>query len=278
MGGLSKGSGNDVLGNLLGSVLGGASGQKTQGGDMLGDVLSNMLGGGKSGSTGASGGGMGDLLGSLLGGGKGGSAGGLGDLIGGMLGGGSQSGAQGGNIGDLLGSLLGGGAQTQGSAKSQNDLGGLLGGALSKYAQTQNPNMPNPAPQATEYLPEGLELDQAEEQARLIIRAMINAAKADGQIDRQEQERILEKLGDLSEAEKRFLREEFNTPLDVEAFIRSIPKEMQPQIYAVSLTAIDLDTNHEAQYLATLAQGFGFSPQFANELHERLGAPKIFNA
>jgi uncharacterized membrane protein YebE (DUF533 family) len=276
-GGLSKGSGNDVLGNLLGSVLGGASEKKTQGGDMLGDLLSNMLGSGQSGSTGASGGNMGDLLGSLLGGGKGGSAGGLGDLIGGMLGGGSQTGTQGGNMGDLLGSLLGG-EQTKGSTESHGDLGGLLGGALSKYAQAQNPNMPNPQPHATEHLPEGMELAQAEEQARLIIRAMINAAKSDGRIDQEEQDRIIAKLGDLSEAEKAFLREEFNAPLDVEGFIRSVPKEMQTQIYAVSLAAIDLDTNHEAQYLAALAQGFGFSPQFANELHERLGAPKIFSA
>ncbi len=276
-GGLSKGSGNDVLGNILGSVLGGAQNQKTQGGDVLGNVLSNMLGGGQSGST--AGGGMGDLLGSLLGGGKGGtSGGGLGDLIGSMLGGGSASAGQGGNMGDLLGSLLGGGAQGKDALGGESGLGGLLGSALSKYAQQQNPDMPNPALDATEHLPEGLELAQAEEQAKLVIRAMINAAKADGQIDREEQERILEKLGDLSEAEKAFLREEFNAPLDVEGFIRSIPKEMQPQIYAVSLAAIDLDTNHEARYLAALAEGFGFSPQFANELHARLGAPQIFNA
>ena len=277
-GGLSKGTGGDVLGNLLGSVLGGAQNQKTQGGDMLGNVLGNLLGGGQSGSTGASSGGMGDLLGSLLGGGKGGSAGGLGDLIGSMLGGGSQSGAQGGNMGDLLGSLLGGGSKNDSGLGGESGLGGLLGSALGKYAQVQNPNMPNPAPDETANLPEGLELEKAAEHATLIIRAMINAAKSDGHIDKEEQEKIIAKLGDLSEAEIEFLRNEFSAPLDVEGFINSVPKEMQPQIYAVSLAAIDLDSNKEAQYLGTLAQGFGFSPQFANELHERLGAPKIFNA
>jgi uncharacterized membrane protein YebE (DUF533 family) len=276
-GGLSKGTGGDVLGNILGSVLGGAQNQKTQGGDMLGNVLGNLLGGGQSGSSG----GMGDLLGSLLGGAKGSqsSGGGLGDLLGSVLGGQSGGSQTGGNMGDLLGSLLGGGDAKSGSGLGgESGLGGLLGSALGKYAQVQNPDMPNPAPDETANLPEGLELEKAAEHATLIIRAMINAAKSDGHIDKEEQEKIIAKLGDLSESEIEFLRNEFSAPLDVEGFINSIPKEMQPQIYAVSLAAIDLDSNKEAQYLAALAQGFGFSPQFANELHERLGAPKIFNA
>lgn len=260
---LSKGSGGSVLGNILGSALGGAQNQKTQGGDMLGNILGSLLGGGQSG--GSAGGGMGDLLGSLLGGaqGKTGSAPDMGDLLGSLLGGGAPAGSSSGSATPTGG---------------ESGLGGLLGSALSKYAQVQNPNMPNSAPDATEYLPEGLELKQAQQQAEIVIRAMINAAKADGTIDREEQEKIIEKLGDLSEAEKRFLREEFHKPLDVEAFVRSVPKEMQTQVYVISLSAIDLDTNKEAHYLAALAQSFGFSPQFANELHERAGAPKIFSA
>jgi len=258
-GGLSKGSGGNVLGNILGNVMGNAQNQKTQGGDMLGNVLGNLLGGGQSGQS-SSGGGMGDLLGSLLGGATGGKA-------------------SSGGMGDLLGSLLGGGsAHSETTQSKDSGLGGLLGSALSKYAQAKNPNMPNPTHDQTDILPEGLELEQAQQQAELIIRAMINAAKADGTIDREEQEKIIEKMGDLSEAEKRFLREEFAKPLDVEGFIRSVPKEMQPQVYLISLSAIDLDTNKEAGYLAQLAEGFGFSAEFANELHERAGAPKIFNA
>jgi len=266
---LSKGSGGSVLGNILGSALGSAKNQPTQGGDLIGSVLGSLLGGGAKGGSGA---------------------GGLGDIIGSMLGGATQGGGKGGmDMGDLLGSLLGGGAPASaGSAEApisnkgglggESGLGGLLGSALSKYAQTQNPDMPNPTPTDTTHLPQGLELDEAQKHAELIIRAMINAAKADGRIDEQEQAKIIDKLGDLSEAEKAFLREEFAKPLDVEGFIASVPKEMQPQIYLISLTAIDLDTNHEAQYLAQLAQGFGFSPEFANELHKRAGAPEIFNA
>lgn len=284
-GGLSKGTGGNVLGNLIGGALGGSQNQKTQGGDVLGNVLGSLLGGGQSGS-GSSAGGIGDVLGSLLGGAKGGqsSGGGLGDLLGSVLGGGQASANQptqnhtGGGMGDILGSLLGGGAKNSSGLGGESGLGGLLGSALGKYAQVQNPNMPNPASNETANLPEGLELDKATEHATLIIRAMINAAKSDGQIDQAEQEKIIAKLGDLSQAEIEFLKREFNAPLDEQAFINSVPKEMQTQIYAVSLAAIDLDSNKEAQYLATLAQGFGFTPELTNALHEHLGAPKIFNA
>jgi len=260
-GGLSKGSGGNVLGNLLGSALGSSKNQPTQGGDMMGNILGSLLGGGQSGQQG---GGLGDLLGSVLGGGQKNVQ--------------PQSGGHsGGSMGDLLGSLLGGGSTNSSGLGGQGGLGGLLGSALSKYAQVQNPNMPNPAPDAKEHLPEGIELEKAAEHATIIIRAMINAAKSDGTIDKEEQEKIIAKMGDLSEEEVAFLRREFNAPLDVEGFIKSVPKEMQQQVYAVSLMAIDLDNNKEAGYLARLAEGFGISPQFANEIHEHLGAPKIFN-
>ncbi len=262
-GGLSKGSGGNVLGNILGSALGGAKNQQTQGGDILGNVLGSLLGGASSGS----------------------GAGGLGDLLGSVLGGGAkpqqpQVTQSSGGLGDLLGSVLGGANHQSGgnSLGGDSGLGGLLGSALSKYAQANNPNVPDPRADDTTYLPQGLELAKANEQAKLVIRAMINAAKADGHIDQAEQEKILSKMGELNDAERAFLQHEFAAPLDVDSFINSIPKEMQTQIYAISLTAIDLDTNKEAQYLAQLAQGFGFTPQLANELHQHLGAPKIFNS
>jgi uncharacterized membrane protein YebE (DUF533 family) len=51
---------------------------------------------------------------------------------------------------------------------------------------------------------------------------------------------------------------------------------MGEQIYAVSLMAIDLDKNSEAQYLADLAQSLGISPKLANQIHDKIGVPKIF--
>jgi uncharacterized membrane protein YebE (DUF533 family) len=280
-GGLSKGTGGSVLGNILGSALNGGASQQTQGGGALGDILGSLIGGGSAKTT--TGGSMGDLLSGLLGGGQQTQGGGsMGDLLGSLLGGGQQSQRQaptqsGGSMGDLLGSLLGGGSQGGSSSLGgAGGLGGLLGGALAKYAQAQNADAPTPDHSNCDHLPIGVEPAQAADQATLIIRAMINAAKADGSIDRDEQERVIAKLGDITQAEADFVRAEFNAPLDVEGFIRSIPRGLEQQIYAVSLTAIDLDTNKEAHYLAQLAEGLGIEPRVANMIHEQLGVRKIF--
>lgn len=273
-GALSKGSGGNVLGNILGSALGGAQNQQTQGGGALGDILGGLISGGQKSTTGGS---MGDLLGGLLGGGarqQPQAGGGLGDLLGSLVGGQSQGG---GGMGDLLGGLLGGGQQNNAGLGGAGGLGGLLGGALTKYAQAQNADAPTPSYRDTDVLPVGLDRREATDQAALIIRAMINAAKSDGSIDEDEQEKIIGKLGDISQAEADFVRAEFRAPLDVNAFVRSIPRGMEQQIYAVSLMAIDLDSNKEANYLDQLAQGLGIEPQLANQIHEQLGAPTIYS-
>ena len=275
-GGLSKGTGGNVLGNILSSALGGGANQQTQGGGALGDILGSLIGGGGAKTT--SGGNMGDLLGSLLGGGA--QGGNMGDILGSLLGAGqkqTQAPAQSGNsMGDLLGNLLGGGSQNNTGLGGAGGLGGLLGGALAKYAQAQNAEAPNPAPDRCDQLPQGVDQKEATDHAAIIIRAMINAAKSDGTIDREEQEKVIAKLGDITQAEADFVRAEFNAPLDVNAFINSVPRGMEEQVYAVSLMAIDLDTNKEAQYLQQLAQGFRIPSNVANNIHEQLGAPKIF--
>ena len=292
-GALSKGSGGNVLGSILGSALGGTQNQQTQGGGALGDVLGGLIGGGAQNRSGGGmadvlggllggsqqqqgGGGLGDLLGSLRGGGQ--SGGGLGDLLGSLTGGRQQQQApQSGGMGDLLGSILGNGANNSGGLGGAGGLGGLLGGALTKYAQNQNNSVPDPSHENCDHLPIGVDQKEATDHATLIIRAMINAAKSDGSIDQAEQEKIIGKLGDVSQAEADFVRNEFRQPLDAASFIRSIPRGMEQQIYAVSLMAIDLDSNKEAHYLDELARGLNIQPQLANQIHEQLGAPAIYS-
>ncbi len=285
-GALSKGSGGNVLGNILGSALGGSSQQQTQGGGVLGDILGSLVGGGQQTTSGGS---MADILGGLLGGGGRGqqTPGGVGDLgnmadmLGKVLGGGGSTDSQApssGGMGDLLGSILGGAGTSQNSSGlgGAGGLGGLLGGALAKYAQVHNKDAPTPSHDNFELLPVGVDKKEAEDHATLIIRAMINAAKSDGSIDQAEQDNVIGKLGDVTQAEVDFIRREFNAPLDVDAFIQSIPRGMEQQIYTVSLMAIDLDSNKEARYLGQLAEGLRIQPELANQIHEQVGAPKIF--
>lgn len=220
------------------------------------------------------------LLGSLMGN-QSLSSGLGGKLLGGLLGGGGQQQSGGGGLASVLSGVLGGGGQQQASA---NPMAGLLGGLLGGGAAAggisgllgsvmgggQQEAAPAPAPAPEQQA-------SANDAAVLMIRAMVNAAKSDGRIDQTEQENIISKLGDdVSEAEANFLRTEFAAPLDAAAFARSVPSGMEQQVYALSLTSIELDTQNEAQYLATLAQGMNMDPAVCNQIHDHLGAPKIF--
>ena len=206
------------------------------------------------------------LLGGLLGGGQqqqqAPASSGLAGILGGMMGGGGgqQQSAGSGILGSVLGSVMGSG----GGAAS--GLAGLVGGMLGGGDDAQAAAAPQQA-----------ELQQANDQAVLMIRAMVNAAKSDGRVDQTEQENIISKLGsDVSEAEINFLKQEFAAPLDVAGFARSVPNGLEQQIYALSLTSIDLDTQNEAQYLGQLAQGLNIDANLCNQIHDQVGAPKIF--
>ena len=225
----------------LGSLLGGQGGA---GG--LGSLLGGAQGGQQQ-QGGAAGG-----LGGLLGGAGGGAAGGLG----GLLGGGSQAGA--GGLGGLLDSLGGAGGAAAGGAAA-GGLGGLLNGALSGQQEPEPPTQ------------------QQEETAKILIQAMVNAAKSDGQIDESEQQKIVANLGEeVSEEERNFVLSEMQTPLDVDGFIRDVPRGAEQQVYLMSLMAIDLDSQAEAQYLDKLREGFGMTKEASNAIHAQLGVPPLY--
>lgn len=114
------------------------------------------------------------------------------------------------------------------------------------------------------------------EQAEVLVRAMVSAAKSDGQISAPEQKQIIEQLGNVTQEEIEFLRQEFARELDVREFAWSVPIGMEEQVYQLSLIAIDLDEMKEAQYLADLAHGLRLPPERCNAIHRRLGAPVIF--
>ena len=114
-----------------------------------------------------------------------------------------------------------------------------------------------------------------EQQAELLVEAMINAAKADGRIGRDEQQNILQQLGDSSPDTIQFLRDEFAKPLDVREFAWSVPIGLEQQVYTMSLIAIDLDTNREADYLRDLAHGLRLPADILDQIHRRLRAPSL---
>ena len=200
------------------------------------------------------GGGLGDLIGSLTGN-KSANQSGIGDMLGSLLGGGAAAGG----LGGLLGSLAG--TQTDAS-KSTDTSKDALGDLLSKAFGADTTE-----PEPTE-----------EEKAKIILKAMISAAKADGKLDDHEREQITKFVEDVTQEELDFIKQELDAPLDIEALIREIPENMAQEVYTMSLLTINLDHQAEAEYLDKLARGLNIAPETANLIHEKLNAPKLYES
>ncbi|MDP5217949.1 DUF533 domain-containing protein [Ruegeria sp. 2205SS24-7] len=113
-----------------------------------------------------------------------------------------------------------------------------------------------------------------EEQAKLMLRAMIQAAKADGEIDDAERQVILDALGDdISDEERAFVQEQLAAPLDIVGLAQAAQGAAATQVYATSLAVMRIDTGAEAQYLNMLAQSLGLSDAARRQIHAQMGVP-----
>ncbi len=117
---------------------------------------------------------------------------------------------------------------------------------------------------------------QQNEDALVLVRAMINAAKSDGEISQEEQQSILERIGNPTQEVIDFLRQEFSQPLDVREWAWSVPIGMEQKVYTISLAAIEINQNSEATYLRDLAHGLRLPPEVCNQIHQQFNAPTIF--
>ncbi len=206
------------------------------------------------------------------------------DILGALLGRKSGSGSAGGNI---LKDILGGGLskskpksqpRQHPQARKPRTIGEAAKGIedlLSVSNDHHQQRRQAPAAPAPKRSPQQEEMN---EQAEVLVRAMVSAAKSDGQISQEEQDSIVKQLGEVSQNEIDFLRAEFSKPVDVKAFSWSVPRGMEEQAYAISLMAIDLDDQKEAEYLADLAHGLRLDTQRCNEIHQSYGAPAIFQS
>ncbi len=113
------------------------------------------------------------------------------------------------------------------------------------------------------------------DQAVVLVRAMLNAAKADGRISPDEQRNILSQFGNGQADVVQFLRDELATPLDVREFAWSVPIGMEAQVYGMSLLAIAVDSNAETKYLSELAHALRLSTAVREQLHQRYGATPV---
>jgi Protein of unknown function (DUF533) len=210
----------------------------------LGDMMGDVLGTNRNRETGRDAGG--DLLEQITGKRRTSTRsnapkGGLDDVLEQMTGartgrGGANAGTAEGGFGDLLGSILGGASTTARRTPEQDQ----------------------------------------EISAALMLRAIITAVKADGDLDADEKQKLIEAMGDATQAEVKAVNAELGRPVDVDALVRIVPRGMEAEVYMVSLTAINLDQQAEAQYLHSLAQGLELTHEEVNALHDRAGAPRLY--
>ena len=73
------------------------------------------------------------------------------------------------------------------------------------------------------------------------------------------------------------MNQELSSPVDVPALAKQVPKGLENHIYAASVMGIDIDSEAEAQYLATLASALGMGSREANAIHAKLGIPARFS-
>jgi uncharacterized membrane protein YebE (DUF533 family) len=244
-GGMRGGGPGGMFGG--GSVPGGGSGAIFE---MLGKLAQSMFGGGAPGSGG---GGFSpfDILSgigkSVFGGGSGG--------------GGPTSAGWGANT--VLGAIA---AKALEMAKSAMSGGGQSQGFDIDDATAVIAGLRKPA--------NAQEEQQVQDIATLTVRAMINAAKADGRIDDKETERLVGKLREdgVTAEEQRFVMEEMRKPMDLDGIVRAVPnQQVAAQIYTASLMAIEVDTDAEQRYMQELASKLGLNQQVVAYLHQAVG-------
>lgn len=125
-----------------------------------------------------------------------------------------------------------------------------------------------PSPEGTEFLPS--DPAAADELATHLLQAMVSAAKADGHVTPEERARIDGQLGNLGIGDEAaaLIAAELDAPLDVGRIAALAKSEAEAvQIYAISLLAVDPDTEAEKAYLDQLAAALKLDPGLVERLH-----------
>ncbi|MCU0828146.1 MAG: tellurite resistance TerB family protein [Tabrizicola sp.] len=222
-------------------------------------------------------GGLEDIMGDVLGSGRSSgrttktSGGGLGDLLEQMSGqkrSQPRASAPKGGVDDLLGQL---GGRSSGGGLGRRSKGG---GDLLDQVLADKPGGKGSLRTGPVSLPEPEAEDELS--AALILRAVIQAVKCDGELDDAERERLMQAMGEAGEEDVHRVQAELSRPVDVAGLARLVPAGLEPQVYMASLMAIDLDSRAEADYLHELAGALDLGPDQVNAIHDRAGVQRLY--
>ena len=206
-----------------------------------------------------------------------------------LVGSGAAGGFAGGLAGGALANVLAG-KQGRKLAGSALKLGGLalVGGLAYKAWQNYQQGAAQPAGQAVggdiepppaggAFLPRESDTAGRTALSLLLARAMISAAKADGQIDTQESQAILNQINglDLPSEDKAFLFEEYGRPLDIVALARDVDSpEHAAEVYAAAMLMVEPPSPPERIYLDSLANALGLEAGLVQQIQATVAASR----
>ncbi|HTM55506.1 MAG TPA: tellurite resistance TerB family protein [Pirellulales bacterium] len=185
-----------------------------------------------------------------------------------------------GGLGALVGAILGGGQKSAKGAIGGGALALLGSIALQALRASQQKSQPQEIDHAARLAAGLREPENAHEEKQLesivdlTVKAMINAAKADGHIDEDEMQKVVGELQSdgVSEAEREYLLAEVRKPMCTDELVRAVPnRQVAAQVYTASLLAIEVDTPTEKAYMQELARDLNLDSKVVNQIHATLG-------
>lgn len=198
-------------------------------------------------------------------------------ILGQLLGNPAAQGFAGGVAGGLLTSKKG-----RKMGKKALKYGGIAAvGALAYTAYKNHQAQKQVAPPASDLVPPPADsgfapqtgTEAANETALLVVRSMIAAARADGQLDGQEMEKVLAHADalDLDPESKSRLLAELRAPVDMDALVNAATTDaLKAEVYTAALLAIEVDTEAEKAYLSMLRARLGLDEGLVAQIHTEL--------
>ena len=172
-------------------------------------------------------------------------------------------------LGGILSRILGrSGGASLAKLGSLAVLGNLAYQAYQNYQKTQQSNQPNISENAFDVLNSSSHVDAGE----LILRTMIAAAAADGEITEDEKQTIANEAGNNPELAQ-WLAQEIQNPISINEIARLVSNDtaLASNVYlAARLVSKDL-SRKEIIFLADLAKALGLDDALVEQLEKQAG-------
>ncbi|SFS21275.1 DUF533 domain-containing protein [Yoonia litorea] len=150
-------------------------------------------------------------------------------------------------------------------------LGGLFGTLAAALGHQSQPE------QAASKLEEEFETSDItrDEEAKPLVRAMVQMARADGNIDDQEKSALFDILQDATTQEQATLQDALHEPINPKAIADDTPPHARKQVYTAALLVGDPEHPNEKQFLASLGSNLGLNDREVAALHDAVGKPQL---